>query len=417
MTTEDITERQRAEKALRESEERYRTLFNLGPVAIYSIDTSGVIQNFNRRAAELWGREPALGDTDQRFCGSFKMFRPDGTYMPHEQCPMAEVVSGKLTEAKDAEVLIERPDGSRVTVIVNIRPLKNDQGQLTGAINCFSDITERKQVENALRRVQAVLADRAGQLEQAVTERTRELTASNKQLEAFVYSIAHDLRAPLRSMGGFAAMLVDEAGPALSEAGLNFANRIKRAAEVMDSLLRDLIAFSRTAHQRIELTAVHLETVVQSVLNGLENEIQEKNARVETCGPWPTVLAHEPTLGQVLFNLVSNALKFVEPGVLPLVRLRAQELTAVIPSSPASGDGCLSGRWVRVWVEDNGIGIAPEYQDQIFRLFNRLHGEKYPGTGLGLTIVQKGVERLGGRVGLESAPGRSSRFWFELCMA
>jgi signal transduction histidine kinase len=197
---------------------------------------------------------------------------------------MAEVVSGKLTEAKDAEVLIERPDGSRVTVIVNIRPLKNDLGQLTGAINCFSDITDRKQVENALRKAQTDLADRAGQLEQAVAERTRELTASNKQLEAFVYSIAHDLRAPLRSMGGFAAMLVDEAGPALSEEGLNFANRIKRAAEAMDALLRDLIAFSRTAHQRIELTPVNLETVVQSVLNGLENEIQEKNARVETAG-------------------------------------------------------------------------------------------------------------------------------------
>ncbi len=93
--TVDLTQSERADEALRRSEERYRTLFNLGPVAIYSIDTSGVIQEFNRRAAELWGREPALGDTDQRFCGSFKMFRPDGSFMPHAQCPMAEVVSGK----------------------------------------------------------------------------------------------------------------------------------------------------------------------------------------------------------------------------------------------------------------------------------------------------------------------------------
>jgi PAS domain S-box-containing protein len=119
-------------------------------VAIYSIDASGVIENFNRRAAELWGREPALGDTDQRFCGSFKMFRPDGSFMPHEQCPMAEVVSGKITAAHDAEVVIERPDGSRVTVLVNIRPLKNDRGEVIGAINCFYDITQRKKTEQLL---------------------------------------------------------------------------------------------------------------------------------------------------------------------------------------------------------------------------------------------------------------------------
>jgi PAS domain-containing protein len=113
----DLSERKAAEAKLRASEERYRTLFNLGPVAVYSIDTSGRIENFNRRAAELWGREPALGDTDQQFCGSFKMFRPDGSFMPHEQCPMAEVLSGKITAAHDAEVLIERPDGSRLIVL------------------------------------------------------------------------------------------------------------------------------------------------------------------------------------------------------------------------------------------------------------------------------------------------------------
>ena len=147
ITFVDITEGRRAEKVVRDSEDRYRTLFDLGPVAVYSCDTSGVIDNFNRRAAELWGREPAVGDTDQRFCGSFRLFHPDGRLMPHDQTPMAEVVSGRISEAHDAEVLIERPDGSRITVIVNIRPLKNDDGEITGAINCFYDITERKRSE------------------------------------------------------------------------------------------------------------------------------------------------------------------------------------------------------------------------------------------------------------------------------
>jgi PAS domain-containing protein len=133
----DFIERSQVERALRESETRYRTLFDLCPIAIYSCDASGVIQKFNSHAAELWGREPEPGDTDERFCGSFKLFRPDGGYMTHEECPMAEVVSGKIAEARDAEVLIERPDGSRVIVVVNIHPLKNELGVVTGAINCF----------------------------------------------------------------------------------------------------------------------------------------------------------------------------------------------------------------------------------------------------------------------------------------
>ncbi len=132
-------------------EQRYRALFELGPVAVYSCDAAGVIQEFNRRAVELWGCEPVPGDTDKRFCGSFKLFRPDGTYLPHDQCPMAEVVAGTLSEAVDGEVLIERPDGSRITVIVNIRPLTNQAGDVTGAINCFYDITSRKQTEDLLR--------------------------------------------------------------------------------------------------------------------------------------------------------------------------------------------------------------------------------------------------------------------------
>jgi PAS domain S-box-containing protein len=123
---------------LRESEQRYRTLFDLGPIAVYSCDASGVIRDFNRVAAELWGREPRPGDTD-------------GVFMPHEQCPMAEVLSGKVPEVRDAEVQIERPDGSRITVLVNIRPLKNERGEITGAINCFVDITGRKQTEAAVR--------------------------------------------------------------------------------------------------------------------------------------------------------------------------------------------------------------------------------------------------------------------------
>src|ERR1700730_12737039 len=127
------------------------------PAEVYSCDASGVIQDFNRRAVELWGRKPQPGNTDECWCGSFKMHRPNGAFMPHDQCPMAEVLSGKIPEARDAEVQIERPDGSRVTVIVNIRPLKNERGEILGAINCFVDITERKQAEAVRARLAAIV--------------------------------------------------------------------------------------------------------------------------------------------------------------------------------------------------------------------------------------------------------------------
>lgn len=260
------------------------------------------------------------------------------------------------------------------------------------------EIIARKQAEEVLDRARTLLVEQAGRLEFAVSERTAELTAINKQLDAFVYTVAHDLRAPLRSMQGFASILVEECGTSLSETGRDFANRIAESARFMDSLLQDLLAFSRIAKEKVQLEPVDLEIACKSVVARLDNSIQQASGTVEIVGKARAVLAHGPTLWQVITNLIGNALKFARPGVPPTVRLRIEE----------------QSNYVRLWVEDNGLGIPAAQCERIFQLFTRLNAGKFPGTGIGLAIVEKGVERMGGFCGVDSVVGEGSRFWIEL---
>jgi len=181
----DITEVKRAGEKVSESEERFRALFELGPTAVYSCNAAGVIQEFNASAVELWGRTPVQGDPDERFCGSFRMRRADGSVMAHEECPMANVLSGKIPEVRDAEVLIERPDGSRITVILSIRSLKNERGELTGAINCFYDISARKRSEEHRALLMDELDHRLKNTLAAVQSIARQTRKSSASLDQF----------------------------------------------------------------------------------------------------------------------------------------------------------------------------------------------------------------------------------------
>ena len=236
-------------------------------------------------------------------------------------------------------------------------------------------------------------------LEDRVRERTRELQERNDDLEAFGYSISHDLRAPLRAMQGFSQIILEDYGDKLDDKGRQHAGRIVTAAKRMDELIRDLLAYSRLSRTNLETAPVSLENVVKEAMAQLEAEMQKAGAHVQVTEPLPSVRGHLSTLSQVVANLLGNSVKFVRPGLAPEVRVRAEARNG----------------HVRLWVEDNGIGIRAEHQQRIFNVFERLHtNDQYPGTGIGLAIVKKGMERMGGSAGVESVFENGSRFWIEL---
>lgn len=253
------------------------------------------------------------------------------------------------------------------------------------------DITSRKASENEIQ-----------SLNKELERRISDLTDINSELEAFNYSISHDLRAPLRSIRSFAQFLREDSGPDLSGDREDYLRRVESAAKYMDVLLLDLLQYSRLSRSDLEMVPVSLEVAVGDVLTSIESEVAERKAEVSVRKPMPTVMAHPATLRQVLYNLIANGLKFVEPNQVPQVEIFTE-----------GNDG-----WARLWITDRGIGIAPQYQKKIFGLFQRLHSnETYPGTGIGLALVRRGVERMGGRVGLESNAGNGSKFWIELQIA
>jgi signal transduction histidine kinase len=246
----------------------------------------------------------------------------------------------------------------------------------------------------------------AVELEQRVAERTARLEEINTELKSFTFSVSHDLRAPLRAVQGFATALQEDYRDQLDTFGQEYLQRIMTAAERMDLLIKDLLTYSRLSRTDLQLKPVSLTAVMADVLTQLEMPLREQQAQITVKDPLPYVKGHYATLVQILVNLLTNAVKFVAPGVRPQVQIWAETRYP---------DEHKSEPWVRLWVEDNGIGIAPENQERIFQIFERLHGiEAYPGSGVGLAIVRKGVSRIGGHARVESNLGVGSKFWIEL---
>ena len=257
---------------------------------------------------------------------------------------------------------------------------------------------ERRQADDALLESGRKLEEHARMLEQHVAERTAKLTETIGELEAFSYSVSHDLRTPLRAMQGYAHVLLEEHASELGAEANHYLQRIYQSSERLGLLVRDVLTYSRLSKEEVGLGAVSLNEFLETLLPHIP-EAQKPGVKVEVRDALPRVLAHEAYLGQVFTNLIGNALKFVRPGLAPHLRIDAQ----------------VEGSRAKVTVADNGIGISPAHHARIFELFGRIHPESaFEGTGIGLAIARKAVQRMGGTMGVESTMGAGSTFWFTL---
>ena len=379
-----------------EIEEDYRTAFELAGVGKAHVDLgTGRFTRVNAKCCEM------TGNSAEEFLGmTFKdLIHPDAQAEALKD--FEKFVSGKISDYS-----VEWPcvckDGKTMWAVIRAKMLPSQAGQPKRMLAVIQDISTRKAAEQALLQAKIPQTDYAKELEQRVAERTAKLEETIKSLDTFCYSVAHDLRAPVRAIHGYVSMLIEQHPQQLDETGKEYLKRIMVAARHMDDLINDLLVYGRMSHLDLPLAEVDVNRILTGILENLAGEIKARKANVDVRWPLEAVWGHPNVLEQILANLIDNALKFVPAGVAPQISIWSEKAEAT----------------VRIFVKDNGIGIAPEHQERIFRIFERLNNSKeYPGTGIGLALVKKGVERLGGKVGLESKEGAGSCFWIDLIKA
>jgi PAS domain S-box-containing protein len=372
----DITERKQAEAALRESEEQFRATFNVSSVGKAQADpATGRFLRVNAAYCRITGYTEA-----ELLTRSIADLSPpeDREKDWASYCRMASgQESGYETEKRYV-----RRDGRVIWVRVYANLIRDAAGRPSRAAAVVQDITEHKAFQ--------------AELERLVAERTAKLQELVGELEHFSYTITHDLKAPLRAMRSFAEIASRLCGDGVRKEAKEALGKISTSAARMNGLITDALNYSRSLRQELPLTDVDTGALLRGMLDSYP-ELQPSRAHIQVESRLPVVLGNEAGLTQCFSNLLGNAVKFVRPGEKPQVRVWAEER-----------DG-----WARIWVEDKGIGISKEMLPRVFEMFSR-GSKSYEGTGIGLPLVRKVTQRMGGRTGVESEEGKGSRFWIEL---
>jgi PAS domain S-box-containing protein len=378
-----ITDRKRAEDALRENEQRLRTVLDSLPVAVFLSDKDGNVVFTNLAVERIWGISTHV--TKDQY-GQYKgAWVATGKPVEPRQWALARTLETGKPFTNDL-VEIHAGEGKKKIIHNFAMPVRSESGQLTGAVVVTEDITERHHAHEQVR-----------QAKEAAEQAARDLARSNQDLEQFAYVSSHDLQEPLRMVSAFMQMLEQKYKDNLDSEGTRYIHYAVDGARRMQSLINDLLAYSRVGSKGGQPAPTGCEHAMEQAMANLTVSLEDSKAHV-THGPLPTVTVDARQLSQLFQNLIGNAVKFRSGRPLEI-------------HVDAKRDGAF---WI-LGVSDNGIGMDPQYRERIFIIFQRLHPkEKYSGTGIGLAICKKIVERHGGQIWVESQLGKGSTFYFKL---
>jgi PAS domain S-box-containing protein len=376
----DITERKRTEEKLTEALENRSNIIRTSPHAIIVTDNSGMITVWNEAAEEMFGWE---GD---------EVIGKPIPIIPEDKSEEVSMVRQRLLQGErifNFETERLHKNGSLVQVSFSASPFRNGKCEITGILAEVQDISKRKQAEDQIKKLNE-------ELELRVIERTKQYEAANKELEAFSYSVSHDLRAPLRAMSGFARILQDNYASSLDDEGIRVLQIITGNARKMGNLIDDLLAFSRLGKQETHFSIVNMHDLAESVYLELASE-KEKNSITFILQNIPPAFGDASMIKQVWVNLIGNALKFSAFKDHRIIEIAGHE----------------AGSEIFYSVKDNGAGFNMKYASKLFGVFQRLHSaNQFDGTGVGLAIVQRIIKRHNGRVWAEGIEEEGATFYF-----